>query len=75
MRVVRTLRLCYLSQNGRGGELKMKAVQLTDGERVPVLGQGTWRMGENKSAQADEVAALRYKKILTANQSPVFIGA
>jgi diketogulonate reductase-like aldo/keto reductase len=53
----------------------MKAVQLTDGERVPVLGQGTWRMGENKSAQADEVAALRYKKILTANQSPVFIGA
>jgi diketogulonate reductase-like aldo/keto reductase len=37
----------------------MKAVQLTDGERVPVLGQGTWRMGENKSAHADEVAALR----------------
>jgi diketogulonate reductase-like aldo/keto reductase len=32
---------------------------LPDGDRVPALGQGTWRMGENKSARADEVAALR----------------
>jgi diketogulonate reductase-like aldo/keto reductase len=37
----------------------MKTVALPDGERVPALGQGTWRMGENKSAHADEVAALR----------------
>src|SRR5437870_3607138 len=37
----------------------MKTVALPDGERVPVLGQGTWRMGENESAYADEVAALR----------------
>src|SRR5438128_6724728 len=37
----------------------MKTVALPDGERVPALGQGTWRMGENKSAYADEVAALR----------------
>jgi len=37
----------------------MKAVQLSDGERVPALGQGTWRMGENKNSHADEVAALR----------------
>src|SRR5437867_11266979 len=37
----------------------MKRVQLPDGERVPALGQGTWRMGEKKSAYADEVAALR----------------
>jgi diketogulonate reductase-like aldo/keto reductase len=37
----------------------MKTAQLPDGTRVPVLGQGTWRMGENKSARADEVAALR----------------
>ena len=30
------------------------------GERdVPALGQGTWRMGEDKSAHPDEVAALR----------------
>jgi diketogulonate reductase-like aldo/keto reductase len=37
----------------------MKTVQLPDGDRVPALGQGTWRMGENKSACADDVAALR----------------
>jgi diketogulonate reductase-like aldo/keto reductase len=37
----------------------MKTVALPDGERVPVLGQGTWLMGEKKSAHADEVAALR----------------
>src|SRR5438477_2831527 len=38
---------------------EMKTVQLPDGERVPALGQGTWRMGENKNARVDEVAALR----------------
>src|SRR5438477_877259 len=38
---------------------EMKTVQLPDGERVPALGQGTWRMGENKNARDDEVAALR----------------
>jgi len=37
----------------------MKTVVLADGECVPALGQGTWRMGENKSAHAEEVAALR----------------
>ena len=37
----------------------MKTVQLPGGEFVPALGQGTWRMGEKKSAYADEVAALR----------------
>src|SRR2546430_376626 len=37
----------------------MKTITRPDGERVPVLGQGTWRMGENKSAHADEVGALR----------------
>jgi diketogulonate reductase-like aldo/keto reductase len=37
----------------------MKTVSLPDGERVPALGQGTWRMGESKSARASEVAALR----------------
>jgi diketogulonate reductase-like aldo/keto reductase len=37
----------------------MRTVALPDGKRVPVLGQGTWRMGENKSARAREVAALR----------------
>jgi diketogulonate reductase-like aldo/keto reductase len=37
----------------------MRTVALPDGKRVPVLGQGTWRMGESKSARAREVAALR----------------
>jgi diketogulonate reductase-like aldo/keto reductase len=37
----------------------MKTVRLPDGERVPALGQGTWRMGENRRARQDEIAALR----------------
>jgi Aldo/keto reductases, related to diketogulonate reductase len=37
----------------------MKTIALSDGEHVPVLGQGTWRMGENTRARKDEVAALR----------------
>ena len=37
----------------------MKTVTLPDGEHVPVLGQGTWRMGENTRAHKGEVAALR----------------
>jgi diketogulonate reductase-like aldo/keto reductase len=37
----------------------MKKMQLPDGTRVPVLGQGTWGMGENESAHVEEVAALR----------------
>ena len=37
----------------------MRTVELPGGERVPVLGLGTWRMGERKGASADEVAALR----------------
>ena len=37
----------------------MKTVTLPDGTCVPALGQGTWRIGENRRAQADEVAALR----------------
>jgi diketogulonate reductase-like aldo/keto reductase len=38
---------------------EMKTIALADGERVPVLGQGTWRMGENTRAHKYEVAALR----------------
>jgi len=37
----------------------MKTIAFPDGERVPALGQGTWRMGENAQAYKDEVAALR----------------
>src|SRR2546430_1822272 len=37
----------------------MKTITLPDGERIPVLGQGTWGMGEKKSRHAEEVNALR----------------
>ena len=37
----------------------MREVTLPDGTRVPALGQGTWRMGEQASRAADEIAALR----------------
>ena len=37
----------------------MKTVTLPDGECVPILGQGTWRMGENTRAHKDEVAAIQ----------------
>jgi len=37
----------------------MRTTTLPDGTPVPVLGLGTWRMGERASARADEVAALR----------------
>ncbi|MBE1206581.1 aldo/keto reductase [Aminobacter carboxidus] len=32
---------------------------LPSGEAVPILGQGTWMMGEDRSRATDEVAALR----------------
>lgn len=37
----------------------MKTVRLPSGELVPALGQGTWYMGEDRSARKDEVAALQ----------------
>jgi diketogulonate reductase-like aldo/keto reductase len=37
----------------------MRTVSLPDGETVPALGLGTWRMGESKRARADEVGAVR----------------
>jgi aldehyde reductase len=37
----------------------MKTVALPGGERVAALGQGTWFMGEDRSARAQEVAALQ----------------
>src|SRR5437763_16936949 len=36
----------------------MRTVSLPDGGAMPVLGLGTWRMGERKSAAAAERAAL-----------------
>ncbi|MBV9244014.1 MAG: aldo/keto reductase, partial [Methylobacteriaceae bacterium] len=37
----------------------MQAVELQGGERDPALGQGTWRMGEDRSARASEIGAIR----------------
>jgi diketogulonate reductase-like aldo/keto reductase len=37
----------------------MRTVALPSGERVPALGQGTWKMGERAGERAAEVAALR----------------
>ncbi|MGQ0663611.1 MAG: aldo/keto reductase [Pseudomonadota bacterium] len=37
----------------------MKTVKLPSGERVPALGQGTWKMGERARGRAVEAAALQ----------------
>lgn len=37
----------------------MRHVTLPGGEKVPALGLGTWRMGENSAVRGEEVAILR----------------
>ena len=37
----------------------MKTVALPSGERVPAFGMGTWMMGQDKAARAEEIATLR----------------
>jgi diketogulonate reductase-like aldo/keto reductase len=39
--------------------LSTRTVPLPSGERIPALGQGTWRMGERPAARSDELRALR----------------
>lgn len=39
--------------------MSMRSVRLPSGETVPVLGQGTWHMGEVAGRRKDEIAALR----------------
>lgn len=39
--------------------MPMKTISLPDGTSVPVLGQGTWKMGEGHREVKEEVAALR----------------
>ena len=34
-------------------------LRLPSGERVPILGQGTWYMGEDRRSRREEAAALR----------------
>jgi diketogulonate reductase-like aldo/keto reductase len=38
----------------------MRGLQLPGGQELPVLGQGTWGMGERKAQRAAEAAALRH---------------
>jgi diketogulonate reductase-like aldo/keto reductase len=38
---------------------QLKTVALPSGERVPALGMGTWKMGENPANRAEEIATLR----------------
>jgi diketogulonate reductase-like aldo/keto reductase len=40
-------------------ENTMKRLPLPSGRTIPILGQGTWNMGEDSSARKSEVAALR----------------
>ena len=51
----------------------MKTIPLLDGECVPVLGQGTWRMGENTRAHKDEVAALRLADAIEDQRARVLV--
>jgi diketogulonate reductase-like aldo/keto reductase len=37
----------------------MRKLRLPMGDEIPVLGQGTWRMGESATKRADEVRALQ----------------
>ena len=37
----------------------MKSVALPGGEEVPVLGQGTWNMGDKRETRREEIATLR----------------
>jgi diketogulonate reductase-like aldo/keto reductase len=37
----------------------LRTTKLPSGESVPVLGQGTWKMGEDRRRHAEEVAALK----------------
>jgi diketogulonate reductase-like aldo/keto reductase len=39
--------------------LSMRTTKLSSGEAVPVLGQGTWYMGDEPRRRADEIATLR----------------
>ena len=39
--------------------MTIKTLQLLSGREIPLLGQGTWRMGENSRHQQAEIAALK----------------
>ncbi|MEO5758385.1 MAG: aldo/keto reductase, partial [Mesorhizobium sp.] len=38
----------------------IRTTTMPSGEAIPVLGQGTWKMGEDRRRHAEEVAALKF---------------
>src|SRR3954470_10321125 len=38
----------------------MRTIELRSGQKMPVLGQGTWGFGERSKGRAEAVAALRH---------------
>jgi diketogulonate reductase-like aldo/keto reductase len=49
--------MCAMTQPNRAP--KVRSTLLPSGRPIPVLGQGTWRMGEDPSRRQSEIAALR----------------
>lgn len=43
----------------RGDNVMNRTIRLNDGSDLPVLGMGTWFMGENRAIRAEEIDALR----------------
>jgi diketogulonate reductase-like aldo/keto reductase len=46
---------------------RVRTTPLPSGRAMPVLGQGTWRMGEDPSSRQSEIAALRFGMDLGMN--------
>ena len=38
---------------------EMRRIELSTGGKIPVLGQGTWHLGQGRRPPEDEIAALR----------------
>jgi diketogulonate reductase-like aldo/keto reductase len=49
-----------MTAKGKGAEsTKIRALRLPSGRPIPVVGQGTWRMGEDSERRQTEIDALR----------------
>jgi diketogulonate reductase-like aldo/keto reductase len=44
---------------GAVATVSIRTIRLPSGERIPALGQGTWRMGERRAQRAEELRTLR----------------
>ena len=50
--------MCFTVEMGEHAT-RVRTTLMPSGRPIPVLGQGTWRMGENSSRRKEEIAALR----------------